>query len=209
MNKITRTLLVVMMILAVSSGAFFVFGASNYTTPAEVAAGLIGCTVEDVIAEHDETGRNYGQIAADAGLRNEFIDEMALLREDKIAAKVTSGDITQAQADEIFTLIAAHQALGNGLIAKISQKFGLGRGMMNGFDQNIQVLQDKIAAKVASGALTEDKAAQILALIAERQANFTNTNPDLGTQVKLSMARNMMNSLRQNIGQILKNRTTR
>lgn len=205
MKKITRILLVVTMILAVSSGAFFVFAASNYTTPAEVVAGLTGRAVADVIAEHDTTCKNYGQIAKDAGLLNEFLDEMALLREDKIAAKVVSGDITQAQADQILTLIAAHQALGNGLAARIAQKLGLGRGMMNGFGQNIQVLKDKIAAKVASGVLTQEQADHILALIADRQADFANANPATANHLRLGM----MNGLRQNIGRILNNKTNR
>ena len=203
MNKLTRILLVATMILAVSSGAFFVFAASNYTTPAEIVAGLTGHTVQSVIAEHNETGKNYGQIATEAGSQNEFLDEMALLREDKIAAKVTSGDITQAQADQILTLIAAHQALGNGLFARIGQKFGLGRCMVNGFGQNIQVLKDKIAAKVTSGVLTEEQANKILALIDARQADFANANPATANHLRFSM----MNGLRQNIRQILNNKT--
>ena len=205
MKKITRILLVVTMILAVSSGAFFVFAASNYTTPAEIVAGLTGRSLESVIAEHDETGDNYGQIAAAAGLRNEFINEMALLRQDKIAAKVASGDITQAQADEILTLLATHQALGNGLAARISQKLGLGRGMMNGFGQNIEVLKEKIASKVASGALTQTQADQILALIAERQANFADGNPGTANHSRIGLR----TDLRQSIGRILNNKTNR
>lgn len=205
MKKLTRIFLVVTMILAVSSKAFFVFAASNYTTPAEVVAGLTGQTVDSVIAEHNETGKNYGQIATEAGSQNEFLDEMALLREDKIAAKVDSGDITQAQADQILTLIAAHQALGNGLFDRIGQKLGLGRGMVNGFGQNIQALKDKIAAKVDSGVLTQEQATKILALIDARQADFANANPATANHLRFGM----MNGLRQNIRQILNNKTNR
>ncbi|MCE5196432.1 MAG: hypothetical protein LLG09_04805 [Negativicutes bacterium] len=205
MKKTTRILLVITMILAVSSGAFFVFAASSYSTPAEIVAGLTGRSLESVIAEHEATGENYGQIAAAAGLRDEFISEMALLRQDKIAAKVASGEITQAQADEILSLLAARRVLGNGLAARISQKLGLGRGMMNGFGQNIEVLKEKIAAKVASGDLTQNQADQILALIADRQANFADGNPGTANRWRMGMRAD----LRQKIANFQNNKTNR
>ena len=159
MNKLTRILLVATMILAVSSGAFFVFATSNYATPAEVVAGLTGRTVESVIAEHNETDAKYNEIAANAGMQKEFIDEMALLRADEIAAKVTSGELTQEQADIILARIAARQA-----------------NFSNDIDEMALLRADEIAAKVTSGELTQAQADIILARIAARQADCSDKN---------------------------------
>lgn len=122
-------------IIAVAIGAASVvaFAASAYDTPAEAVAGLTGKTVESVTAERAETGKTYGQIAADAGKLEEFKDEMLEMKKEVLDQKVADGVLTRERADEILAAIEKNQADCDG-----TGSARIGRGMGAGFGRQGQ-----------------------------------------------------------------------
>ncbi len=134
-KKITTT---GFMVMAISATGVTAFAASQYNTPAELAAGITGRTVESVVAEKIETGRTYGKIAFDAGKLDEFKTEALEIKKDQLASQVTSGTMTQERADTIITALEKNQAncdgTGNAGIGKsLGARFGAnGAGMGTG-----------------------------------------------------------------------------
>ena len=104
------------------------FAESQYSTPAEVVAGLTTRDVQSVINERARTRKTYGAIASEAGVFNDFKTEVLEMRKDALAALVAAGAITQKQADEIFIRIVENLAVcdGNGTGCAF---YGTGRGM--------------------------------------------------------------------------------
>lgn len=100
---------IVVIVLAVGAISATAFAASAYSSPAQAVAGLTGRTEESVIAERTETGDTYGTIANEAGVLEEFKDEMLSIREDTLAERVAAGTMTQAQADEILAAMKTRQ----------------------------------------------------------------------------------------------------
>ena len=66
---------------------------------ADVVADLTGQSVEDVVAKRAE-GESFADIAAEKGVSaDKVVDEALSVRKQLLETKVTSGDITQDQAD--------------------------------------------------------------------------------------------------------------
>jgi len=123
--------------------------AATTRTPAEIAAGLTGKTVEEVYSER-QAGKTFGTISNDAGKLEEFKTQMLEERKAILDERVKAGTLTQEQADTIYNTIKDNQVtcdatgsaglgmrngagavtgacgLGNG------QGKGTGRGMMGG-----------------------------------------------------------------------------
>jgi len=120
-------------VLAVGATTVTAFAASNFSTPAEIAARVTDRTVEDVTAEKIEKGITYGTIANNSEKLDEFKSEML---ENKIAIlneRVADGSMTQEEADEIIVALKENQAFCDGTgTAKIGQQFGAGFGGMMG-----------------------------------------------------------------------------
>lgn len=112
MKRYAAAGIVAVLILAV--GSVTAFAASTYSTPAEAIAALAGREVQSVINERTETGKTYGTIANEAGVLDEFKEEMLEIKSEKIAARVADGTITQEQADAILERMEANQANCNG-----------------------------------------------------------------------------------------------
>ena len=122
--------LAVMMLGSLSVGAF----ASNYKTPTEAIAGITGRSVESVQADRAE-GKTYCTIATDAGKLEEYQKEMLSIKKDLLDARVASGQLTKAQADEIYAVIEQRQAACDGTACSQGNGCGLGGGLGCGVQQ--------------------------------------------------------------------------
>lgn len=117
------------------TGAAYAIGA---TTPAGIAAGLTGKSVEEITTLKTE-GTTYGAIAKDAGKLDEFKAQMLEQKKLILDQRVEKGILTQDQADQIFATMESNlancDATGK---AGIGQKNGLGfgSGMGRGMGQN-------------------------------------------------------------------------
>jgi len=127
MNRYAAAGIVAVLILAV--GSVTAFAASTYSTPAEAVAALAGREVQSVINERTETGKTYGTIANEAGILDEFKEEMLEMKSEKIAARVADGTITQEQADALLERMEVNLANCNGN----GRGGGAGCGMGTGF----------------------------------------------------------------------------
>lgn len=101
-----------------------VFGVVTTKTPADIAAGLTGKTVEQVAVER-ASGKTYGTIASEAGKLDEFKTESLKQKKEILDQRVKDGNLTQAAADEIYNSIVTSQATCDGT-------GGAGIGKMNG-----------------------------------------------------------------------------
>ena len=113
--------------------------ATNATTPAGIVAGLTGQSIEQIMAKR-ATGITFGAIAQEAGKLDEF--KVQTLEQKKIILdqRVKDGNLTQAQADQIYNSIKTNQATCDGTgSAQIGQRngagFGQGQGMGMGAGQ--------------------------------------------------------------------------
>ncbi len=110
--------------------------APQYSTPAEAVSGLTGQTVEAVQAARINTGTTYGQMAAEAGVLNEFKAEILEQKKEALDTHVAEGRLTQEQADQRAARMEAHQAIcdgsgqqaGAGLVGR-GAGAGAGRGV--------------------------------------------------------------------------------
>lgn len=112
------------------TGAAYAVGAM---TPAGIAAGVTGQTVEQVTAER-AAGKTYGTIASDAGKLVEFKTQILEQKKIILDQRVKDGNLTQAQADQIYASIKTNQvncdATGSaGIGSRNGVGFGQGMGM--------------------------------------------------------------------------------
>ncbi|HCT64996.1 MAG TPA: hypothetical protein DIC60_07030 [Lachnospiraceae bacterium] len=85
-------------------------GATGYTTPADALAKITGRTVESIVAEKNETGKTYGEIAVEAHKLNEFKLENLEGKKQALYKQVEVGIITQEKADAIIKELENNQA---------------------------------------------------------------------------------------------------
>ncbi|TGE39898.1 hypothetical protein E4K67_02625 [Desulfosporosinus fructosivorans] len=117
-----------------SLGVVGVAGASyatGTTTPAGIAAGLTGKSVEDVTAQR-AAGTTYGAIAQEAGKLDEFKAQSLEQKKLVLDQRVADGNLTQAQADDIYNSIKTNQATCDG-----TGSAGIGKANGVGFGQGI------------------------------------------------------------------------
>jgi len=126
----SKKMLVVLTIVTTILVAFasVSFAASIYGSPAEIIAGLTNQSVEDVY-DAREAGETFGEQAADAGVLEAYQDERLLLMQDRLAALVADGRLTQEEADARLAQIEAAMEACDGTGANAGS--GLG-GMMGG-----------------------------------------------------------------------------
>lgn len=127
MKKLAVT---VVMLLTLVLGSVAAYAASQYSSPAEVVAGLTGSDVQSVINERVQTGKTYGTMANEAGVLSQFQQEMMGMRKDALAAKVKDGTMTPAQADALIDRMETNQANCNG--DGIGGGCGFGNGNLGG-----------------------------------------------------------------------------
>lgn len=107
---------IVAVVVAVMLTAFSTtaFAAAKYSTPAEAVAGLTGRTLQSVLAERKSSGKTYGTMAKEAGVLDEFKQEVLEQKKDRLAVLVSQGKITQAKADQIIKQMEQHQQICDG-----------------------------------------------------------------------------------------------
>lgn len=106
--------------------------AAAVKTPADIAAALTGKTIE-AVNEERAGGKTYGTIANDAGKLDEFKAQMLEQKKAILDQKVKDGDLTQAQADEIYNNIKERQATCDGTGSAMNgRKNGTGIGQASG-----------------------------------------------------------------------------
>jgi hypothetical protein len=120
--------------VAGAAGASYAAGAK---TPADIAAGLTGKTVEEIRSQR-AAGTTCGTIAKEAGKLDEFKKEILVQKKAVLEQRVKDGKLTQEQADTIYKAIETNQAACDGTgSARIGQKngAGFGQGMGKGAGQ--------------------------------------------------------------------------
>lgn len=88
--------------------------AAESSSPAKIVAELTEKSLEDVINDHFETGKTYGEMADAAGKLEEFQDAILDLKQGSLAQQVKDKVITQDRADEILKLMEENQAICDG-----------------------------------------------------------------------------------------------
>ncbi|MGE4484135.1 MAG: DUF2680 domain-containing protein [Oscillospiraceae bacterium] len=131
MKKFGKIAAVGAIVLVIGATSVTALAASGYSTPADIVAGLTGKTAEDVIAERADTGKTYGTIADEAGVLDEFEDQMLESKEAILEERVADGTMTQERADAIITAMEENQANCDG-----SGTGGIGAGLGAGFGMN-------------------------------------------------------------------------
>jgi len=134
MKNIKKFVLSIAVLTVLSTSV--VFGVVATKTPADITAGLTGKTVEAVTKER-ASGKTYGTIASEAGKLDEFKAQSLEQRKAALDQRVKDGNLTQAQADEIYKSIVTNQATCDGTgsagIGRMNGGgFGQGRGQGNG-----------------------------------------------------------------------------
>ena len=128
MTSLKKFAVIGIAVLAIGATSITAFAASSNNSPADIAAGLTGKSVEDVIVEKTETGKSYGTIANDAGKLEDFKNDMLATKKEILEQKVKDGTLTQQEADEILAAIEANQVNCDG-----TGNAGIGKGMGAGF----------------------------------------------------------------------------
>jgi hypothetical protein len=134
MKSIKRMVLSLVVVGVLSTGV--VFAAVATKTPADIAAGLTGKTIEEVTKERT-SGKTYGTIASEAGKLDEFKTETLEQKKQVLDQRVKDDDLTQAAADEIYNsiktnLVTCDGTGGAGIGEMGGAGFGLGMGKGSG-----------------------------------------------------------------------------
>lgn len=121
------------------------FAAVTGKTTAEITAGVIGKTVEQVTLER-ATGKTFGTIADEAGKLDEFKAQTLEQKKAILDQRVTEGKLTEEQADSIYDSLVTNQATcdgdGSARIGKtMGAGFGQGQGMGLGKSQGMGMSQ--------------------------------------------------------------------
>ncbi|MHB8126129.1 MAG: hypothetical protein ACYDEJ_10895 [Desulfitobacteriaceae bacterium] len=105
--------------------------ATGATTPAGIVAGLTGKSVEEITAQR-AAGTTYGTIAKEAGKLDDFKAQTLEQKKIVLDQRVKDGNLTQAQADQIYNSIKTNQATCDG-----TGSAGIGRSNGVGFGQGM------------------------------------------------------------------------
>jgi len=129
MTKLKKVVATVTVLGMLGAGGVAYAAAS---TPADIASGLTGKTVEELRNER-AAGKTYGTIAKEAGKLEEFKVQMMEQKKATLEQRVKDGKLTTEKAEEILNAIKENQANcdGNGSAA-IGKKYGVGFGQGGG-----------------------------------------------------------------------------
>jgi len=125
-----RKLLMVFTVIAILGAGSAAYAATT-KTPAEIAAGLTGKSVETLYQER-AAGQTYGAIANEAGKLEEFKTQMLEQKKIILDQRVADGKLTQERADAIYDAMKNNQANCDGTgNARMGKNAGLGLGQGN------------------------------------------------------------------------------
>jgi hypothetical protein len=132
-KKIAIALSVIVAALILTFVSTSVYAAFQPKKGIELAADVLGKTVDQLITEQKETGKTIHQIVVDAGKLKELTDARLNQMKQILADKVANKEITQAQADEWYAeMVERMEAnLANGTNGQYGGGFG---GMMGGYN---------------------------------------------------------------------------
>jgi len=120
------------LVIGMSTAAF---AAADYQTPAEIAAGLTGKTIDEVRAAR-QAGTSYGAQTGEVDKLDEFQTERLALCEQNLDQAVTNGNLTQAEADKLLAEMTDRMencdGTGTGLGQTSENGTGVGQGICNG-----------------------------------------------------------------------------
>lgn len=128
MKRLNKIALIGAAVFAVGATSVSALAVSDYSTPAEIVAGLTGKSVESVVTEKTETGGTYGTLADGYGVLEQFKSQVLEQKKAYLEERVAAGTMTQEQADAITEAMEAHQATCDG-----TGTGGIGAGMGAGF----------------------------------------------------------------------------
>ncbi|WP_088224970.1 DUF2680 domain-containing protein [Desulfosporosinus sp. FKB] len=129
--KIYKKLAVSLTVLGMLGIAGTAYAAVNQT-PADITASVTGQSITAVNQER-ASGKTYGTIAKEAGKLKEFQAQMLEQKKAILDQRVNDGQLTQQQADQIYTAIKSNQALcdGTGNCSGLMGGQSMGRGTGN------------------------------------------------------------------------------
>ena len=114
MKNLKSFIAVGVMVLSMGAVSASAFAASAYKTPAEVAAGVTGRSVESVTAEHRQSGKRYGLIAKDAGKFEIYKAQRLELKKSRLQEQVAAGRMSKERAASMLVAMEKRQADCNG-----------------------------------------------------------------------------------------------
>ncbi len=121
-----KVLIIVLFILSITTAT--VYAATNYSSPADIAAKVTGKPVEKVIKEKLDSNKTYGEIAKDEEKLEDFKNEMRQYKKDIVKDKVKDGIITKEEGDKFLAEIEKHQEFCDGTGPRANEKSGIGFG---------------------------------------------------------------------------------
>ena len=116
----------------IGAGAGFAY-ASSSVRPAEIYANLAGVTVDEAYDLKLESGKTFGELAQEAGVYEDFQAATLAAKTTMIEEMVTSGELTQEEADEILAALATCDGTSQGIL---KDALNLGQKLMNGNGRN-------------------------------------------------------------------------
>jgi hypothetical protein len=115
-------------VIGMASAAY----AAEIQSPSDIVSSITGKTIEEVQSERAE-GKTYGTIASESGVLDEFKTEILEQKKLILDERVADGNLTQEEADEIYTKLQENQLTCDGTgLNKIGQNYGLSFGNGNG-----------------------------------------------------------------------------
>ncbi|HZK43710.1 MAG TPA: DUF2680 domain-containing protein [Syntrophomonadaceae bacterium] len=144
MKKFKKAIILGAITLLIGTTSSVALAASNYSSPAELVAGLTNRTSESVIDERVETGKSYGAIANEAGVINEFKTEVLEIKKDRVNQQVETGKITSQEAQTRITNLEENQKNCDGSrMNQMDKNKGLGFGQGKGINKGAGFGQGK------------------------------------------------------------------
>ena len=116
-------------------GAFAIpaFAGATYQTPAQAAAGVTGMSLEDVQQERAETGKTYGEIAAENDRLDEFREAKLSMQEESVSSSSsTVSSIGNGNGVCDGSCIGAGNGNGNGVCDGSCNSTGICDGTCTG-----------------------------------------------------------------------------
>ena len=137
-EKIMKKLALVVSVIAVALILTFVstsvYAAFQPKRGIELAADVLGKTVDQLITEQNTSGKTIHQIVIDAGKLDELTDARLAQMKLILADRVKNKELTQTQADEWYAeMVERMEAnIANGTAGTVRGGFG---GMMGGYNR--------------------------------------------------------------------------
>ncbi|MGB7595159.1 MAG: hypothetical protein WBL80_06315 [Erysipelotrichaceae bacterium] len=133
MKKLALIVSVIVVALVLTFVSSSVYAAFQPKRGIELAADVLGKTVDELITEQTTTGKTIHQIVVDAGKLNELTQARLTQMKQILAQRVADKEITQAQADEWYAAMKTRMEtnIANGTAGTVRGGFG---GMMGGYN---------------------------------------------------------------------------